>query len=222
MSSWDRTRYIPWSRISQVSGGIGQQAGEDDSEKYDTQKERVFRALAREASEEKEQPSTSISSNTGQFVPPEVAEQQQQQSHKIQRFLGLKGIEYSTPDLLRSIAFGGCIGSITGTVFGFMDGMRSAGESNILRNASNMAKAKYLLQGTTRSGATFGVFFGGFHTLKYGIRVLADPGNVAEILSAGIASLGLLMYKPSLRPNIPYAGMLIAMDSFSLYMKEET
>lgn len=217
MSSWDRTRYIPWSRISQVSGGIGQKAGEDDCEKYDTQKERVFRALAREASDEKE-PSTSISSNTGQFVSPEVADQQQQ-ILKTQR---LKGIEYSTPDLLRSLAFGGCIGSITGTVFGFMDGMRSAGESNILRNASNMAKAKYLFQGTTRSGATFGVFFGGFHTLKYGIRVLADPGNVAEILSAGIASLGVLMYKPSLRPSIPYAGMLIAMDSFSLYMKEET
>jgi hypothetical protein len=47
-------------------------------------------------------------------------------------------------------------GAITGSVFGFMDGLRTAGESKVLQNASNMAKGKYILQGTTRSATMFG------------------------------------------------------------------
>jgi len=83
-----------------------------------------------------------------------------------------------------------------------------------------MAKSKYLLQGTTRSGAMFGLFFAGFHSLKYGIRVAADPGMVWETLGAGALSVGALVVKPATRANIPYAGMLIGMDAFSNYMRE--
>jgi hypothetical protein len=75
------------------------------------------------------------------------------------------------------------------------------------------------MQGTTRAGATFGVFFAGFHGLKYGIRVAADPGAIWEMVGAGVLSLGALTMKPAMRVNIPYAGMLIGMDAFSYYMR---
>jgi len=100
--------------------------------------------------------------------------------------------------------------------------MKTASENKMLKNASNMAKTKYLMQGTTRTGMTFGLFFGGFHCLKYGIRVAADPGQAAEICAAGVLSVGAMMVKPVTRASIPYAGMLIAMDSFSIYMRDET
>ncbi len=102
-----------------------------------------------------------------------------------------------------------------------MDGMRTAQESSIIKNASNVAKAKYLMQGTTRSGIIFGAFFSGFHCLKYGIRVAADPGLVYEAVGASVISLGALVAKPATRPSIPYAAMLIGMDCFSIYMKED-
>jgi len=218
MSSWDRARYIPWSKLPAVSS---------TDEGYDTQKERVFRSLQKEANREKEllgQSSSKAGGETqtkgqdhqGGFVPPEIAE-----SRKKKGGLFNSGVDYETPDLLRALAFGGCIGSITGSVFGFMDGMKTASENKMLKNASNMAKTKYLMQGTTRSGMTFGLFFGGFHCLKYGIRVVGDPGQVSEILGAGVVSVGAMMVKPATRASIPYAGMLVAMDSFSLYMREE-
>jgi len=79
---------------------------------------------------------------------------------------GIKSVAFSTGDLLKQAAFGACIGGITGAVFGFMDGMRTAGESSVLQRASNVAKGKYLLQGTTRSATLFGVFFSGFHLVR--------------------------------------------------------
>ena len=119
------------------------------------------------------------------------------------------------------LAVGGCIGAITGTVFGFMDGMRTAQENPIIKNASNMAKSKYLMEGTTRSGLVFGGFFSGFHCLKYGIRIASDPGPVYEAIGASAVSLSALAVKPAMRPNIPYAAMLIGMDCFSIYMNSE-
>ena len=204
MSSWDRVRFVPWTRIEDVSG-----------KEYEDEKERVFRSLQREATKQvQEEKDGGAKNNDSLFVPPELMEQKRKQELK-------NTLEFSTPDLVRSIAFGSCIGSITGAVFGFMDGMRSASESSVLKNASNTAKSKYLLQGTTRAGAMFGVFFGGFHAMKYGIRVAAnEPGDVAEIACASVSSLGIMMIKPVTRASIPYAAMLIAMDSVSIYLKE--
>ena len=101
-----------------------------------------------------------------------------------------------------------------------MDGMRTAGSSDVLKNASNMAKGKYLLQGTTRSATLFGVFFGGFHVVKYGLRVAVDPGEFSEIGLAGAVSMGALMSKPAFRPSMPYASMLIIMDGVHIVMRE--
>jgi len=98
--------------------------------------------------------------------------------------------------------------------------MRTAGDSAVLKKASNVAKSKYLLQGTSRSGALFGVFFGGFQVVKYGVRVIADPGQVGEIGIATAVSMGAMMSRPALRPSMPYGGMLIAMDAFSIGLRE--
>ena len=211
MSSWDRVRFVPWTRIEDVSG-----------KEYEDDKERVFRSLQREATKQlqEQRDGGTKKGNKSIFIPPELMDQKQQQQSKTSSGMSTS-LEFSTPDLVRSIAFGSCVGSITGAVFGFMDGMRSASESSVLKNASNSAKSKYLLQGTTRAGAMFGVFFGGFHAIKYGIRVAAnEPGDITEIACASVSSMGLMMIKPVTRASMPYAAMLIAMDSVSIYLKE--
>jgi len=213
MSSWDRVRFIPWSRIDDVSG-----------QNFEQEKERVFRSLQREATKQKVEIEANKAtggvknndkSSSNEFIPPEVLDQKGSSIVK-------STIEFTGVDLMRSLAFGGCIGSITGAVFGFMDGMRSAAESSVLKNASNVAKSKYLIQGTTRTGAMFGVFFSGFHALKYGIRVLAnEPGDAYEISGASVLSLGAMMSQSVTRAKLPYGAMLIAMDTFSTYMKDD-
>ena len=192
MSSWERSRYIPWSRIPQDGSDLGQK------------KERIFRELQREAERQAKAQEQQRQSSTGQSQESQLSTR----------------IPFRWSELFKSAAFGGCIGAITGTVFGFMDGMRTAGSSDVLKNASNMAKGKYLLQGTTRSATLFGVFFGGFHVVKYGLRVAVDPGEFSEIGLAGAVSMGALMSKPAFRPSIPYASMLIIMDGVHIVMRE--
>jgi hypothetical protein len=192
MSSWERSRFIPWTHIPAEGSNLTQT------------KERIFRDLQREA----------------------VKQQREQQLEGTAAAADGKSITldqkipFQWMDMFKQMAFGACIGGITGSVFGFMDGMRTAGESAVLKNASNMAKGKYLFQGTTRSATVFGVFFGGFHTLKYGIKVNLDPGEFAEIGLAGAISMGALMYKPAYRASMPYASMLIIMDSVHIIMRQ--
>lgn len=183
-----------------------------DKESLESQKERVFRSLQRELDEEEHKLTTiqqhgSIDSSD---------------SSSISSVGTIKPHVFSTSDLFRSIAFGACVGAITGSVFGFVDSMRSAAESPFLRQASNASKSKYLIEGTMRSGTLFGAFFAGFHTVKYGIRTtLHDPGAPTEIVCASMVSLGALAVKPSTRSSLPYAFTLVAMDTLSLYLKEE-
>lgn len=133
----------------------------------------------------------------------------------------LSKVPYSHLDLTRQAAFGACIGSVTGAVFGFMDSMRAAGESSMLQNASNMAKGRYIMQGTTRSATVFGLFFTGFHVTKYGIRVTVLPDNeFGEIAVAAPMALGILMANPATRPALPYATMLVIMDTVHLYLRK--
>lgn len=197
MSSWERARFLPWSRIPQDGRDIG------------NQKERIFRQMQREATLKEQQAQQMEGAGTdlaagadGQVVTQST------------------GVPFTYMGLFKSAAFGGCIGSITGSVFGFMDGMRGAGENPVLKNASNMAKAKYLMQGTTRSATVFGIFFGGFHCIKYGLRVVTDPGEFTEIGIAGVLSMGALMSQPAYRPSLPYASMLIIMDSVHILMRD--
>mmetsp|Transcript_19632 Transcript_19632/g.25745 ORF Transcript_19632/g.25745 Transcript_19632/m.25745 type:complete len:209 (+) Transcript_19632:32-658(+) len=203
--SWERSRHLPWTHIP-ISG-----------ENYERQKEQIVRQLEREASEASKQKEKQMQSGNDQG---HIEEQQQKQQGETNSSSWLKGQPYLTSNLLKSAAFGGCIGSITGAVFGFMDSMRTAGDSAVLKKASNVAKSKYLLQGTSRSGALFGVFFGGFQVVKYGVRVIADPGQVGEIGIATAVSMGAMMSRPALRPSMPYGGMLIAMDAFSIGLRE--
>jgi hypothetical protein len=104
------------------------------------------------------------------------------------------GVLFRWDNLFKSAAFGGTIGAITGSVFGFMDSMRLAGQSEVSKNASNAAaKAKYIMvEGTTHSATLFGIFSSGFHVVKYGIRVALDPGEYSKNALAGGISLGAL------------------------------
>ena len=94
--SWERSRYIPWSRIEEVSG----------LEPYETQKERLYRALQKEANVEKdllEKSKKQQSSDTNSsFVPPEVLAQES----KKKKGLFNSGVDYQTSDLVRTFAFG--------------------------------------------------------------------------------------------------------------------
>lgn len=220
--SWERARYIPWSRAEQPT---------QDEVDLDTKKERIFRQLQREASREEEE-------NRRQKKGPEGGGDAVLDSSSLpsdvesssgggdggtahNTILGFKStVPYRFEDLLRNVAFGGTIGSITGSVFGFMDGMKSAGDSSVLKRASNAAKGRFLLQGTARSGMVFGGFFSGFHAAKYGVRVLCDPGDYAEMAIAGSIGIGAMFARTQTRPSVPYAAMLIAMDAFNTYMRE--
>jgi hypothetical protein len=209
MSAWERSRFIPWDRIP-LPDTRARAPGEAPPLSLEDEKERVLRRLHQEAARASEVKSTqeavaATTSSDGDAVTTSAL------STKVQ---------YSHMDLLKQAAFGGCIGTITGAVFGFMDGMRTAGESPMLQKASNMAKGKYLLQGTTRSATVFGLFFTGFHVLKYSIKVAMDPGDFAEIGIAAPISLGALFARPETRPAMPYGAMLVFMDSVSMYMRK--
>ena len=203
MSSWERARFIPWSKIPQ------------DATNLSDQKERIIRDIQREADRQEkahllEQKRLKELTSSSPAAVPASSEDALVQT----------GIPFKWPELFKNLAFGGCIGSITGAVFGFMDGMRLAGQSNVLKNTSNAAKGKFLMEGTTRSATIFGAFFGGFHCVKYGIRVAFDPGDYQEIGLAAAISMGGLISKPNFRPAVPYASMLIMMDSFHLVMRQ--
>lgn len=199
MSSWERARFIPWSKIPQ------------DGVNLSDKKEKILRDMQREADRHEKEleqrlmngPNSSIA--VGEFTSQEITDYK---------------IPFRWGDLFKNAAFGGTIGAITGCVFGFMDGMRTAGQSDVLVNASNMAKGRFILQGTTRSATIFGAFFGSFQMVKYGLRVTANPGEWGEIGLGGAISLGALMSQPSLRPSMPYASMLIIMDGVHIVMRE--
>ena len=220
MSSWERSRYIPWDRIPLPDTRI-RQPGEASPLPLDDERERIMRKLHREAA----------------LLPSEVEKENKvieadESSMKSTNLTGTAAassalnntdctkVLYSHADLLRQAAFGGCVGTITGCVFGFMDGMRTAGESPILRNASNMAKGRFLLQGTTRSAALFGTFFGAYHIVRYSIRVALNPGEIGEICLASPFALASLWAYPPTRHALPYGAMLIAMDGFNLAMRK--
>lgn len=207
MSSWERARFIPWSKLPQ------------DPTNLSDQKERIIREIQRAADREEkaqisEQRRLKLSSD-GVEAP---SDEKINSSSAIS--ITQTNIPFRWGELFKNLAFGGCIGSITGSVFGFMDGMRMAGQSDVLKNSSNAAKGKFLMEGTTRSATMFGAFFGGFHCIKYGIRVAFDPGEYPEIGLAAAISMGGLMAKPNFRPLVPYASMLIMMDSFHLVMRD--
>lgn len=205
MSSWERSRFVPWDRIP-LPDTRPRESGEPPPVDLDTAKERIFRQLQREAAEVAD-------------TQAEAAEAAQEDGLSSSLSAKVK-VPYTHTGLLKSAAFGGTIGAITGGVFGFMDGMRTAGESPVLQKASNMAKGKYLLQGSTRSATLFGLFFGSFHVLKYGLRVTMDPGEYNEIFIVSPVALGALFYKPAYRQAMPYASMLILMDGVNLYMRK--
>ena len=199
----------------------------------DTEKERIFRLLRQEAAKEEAAAKAALGEGGEEGAAGTVGQNEISTSTVAgggvnaygakPTILGMKSaVPYTNVDLFRNFAFGATIGSITGSVFGFMDGMRSAQDSPVLKNASNMAKGRYLIQGATRSGLMFGGIFGGFQSLKYGVRCLADPGDIGEIAIASAISLGAMTVKPVTRPSIPYAGMLIAMDAFNIYMRDST
>jgi hypothetical protein len=220
MSSWERSRYIPWDRIPLPDTRV-RQPGEAPPLPLEDERERIIRKLQRESidyaavssqlAEEthidsNENGSASLASTAGTATP----------SVKIDE----NKVIYTHMDLLRQAAFGGCIGTITGSVFGFMDGMRNAGELPILQKASNMAKGRYILQGTTRSATLFGTFFGAYHIVRYAVRVAFNPGEFGEIGLASPVALGTLWAYPPTRHALPYGAMLIVMDSVNLYMRK--
>jgi hypothetical protein len=215
MSSWERSRFIPWDRIPLPDTRV-RQPGEAPPLPLDDARERILRQLQRESLIVSER-TVDVASPSTSTTPSSTI----QQSESIATTqLDEAKVVYSHMDLLRQAAFGGCIGTITGSVFGFMDGMRTAGESPVLQKASNIAKGRYLLQGTTRSATIFGTFFGAYHILRYAIRVAINPGEFGEIGLASPIALGSLWAYPPTRHAVPYGAMLIVMDSVNLYMRK--
>lgn len=215
MSGWERSRSLPWDRIPRDVDGL----------EIDEARERLFRQMHRETVEEElltqernlGLASTGENENVSESGSDAVAAAD---AKKAAAAAAARRYQYSNMQLLRQAAFGATLGSITGGVFGFMDGMRTAGESKMLSKASPVAQTKYLMESTRRSATLFGCMFMGFQVGKYAIRVVGnDPGDVVEIVGSGVATLGTLMYRPTWRAAVPYAFMLMGMDSFQCYMR---
>lgn len=217
MSSWDRTRLIPWSRATQVASPSLANPTKEDVE---LNRERVFRDLSREAADEAKSKEEERKREADGDISNNDAVVEQQKKKEEVNFLGFRGRPYQTSDLLRNAAFGATIGSITGMCFGFMDSMRSATSSSLLKSASRSAQAKYIFQGSYRSGMFFGVFFSAFHTVKYGVRVLVDPGDMGEIGVGSLVTLGGVFARREWRASLPYAVMMVGMDTFHIVMKD--
>lgn len=223
MSSWERSRYLPWDRIPLPDTRV-RQPGEAPPPSLEDQRERIIRQLQRESflKQQKAEVNAIEVSNASNLneTNNDMNASSTTPSNK-KKIEEENRVIYSHMDLLRQAALGGCIGTITGTVFGFMDGMRNAGELPILQKASNMSKLRYILQGTTRSATLFGSFFGCYHTIRYGVRVTINPSSeYSEIALASPIALGVLWsYKPT-RHAFPYGAMLVIMDGVSLYMRK--
>ena len=223
MSSWERSRYIPWDRVPLPDTRV-RQPGEAPPLPLEDERERIIRKLQRESIDK----TVVVSEPVGSFDEAHLDSNENgsatlssvtnisTQSIKLDE----NKVIYTHMDLLRQATFGGCIGTITGSVFGFMDGMRNAGELPILQKASNMAKGRYILQGTTRSATLFGAFFGAYHILRYAVRVACNPGEFGEIGLASPVALGTLWAYPPTRHALPYGAMLVVMDSVNLYMRK--
>lgn len=248
---------IPWSRVIPVAPTT-LPSGELNpvTENVDLMRERIWRDLAREASEYDRQqrellvandnddntsdnnndtrrnsPHDDVTTGANENMLPPATTTTASSSSSTQKsnnkppeevnFLGYVGRPYQTSDLFRNVAFGATIGSITGMCFGFMDSIRLAQSSDLLKVASKSAQGKFVFQGTYRSGMFFGLFFGAFHAVKFGTRVLTDPGDVGEIGMAGAVTLGGVIAKKEWRASLPYAMMLVAMDSFHVFTRQE-
>ena len=210
MSGWERARSLPWNRIPR----------DVDGTELDEERERIFRRLQREAiqqelmAQETAASQQTPTSNDGSATTTTTTSSSSSSSQREIRY------QFSGMQLVRQAAFGGCLGAITGGVFGFMDGMRTAGESAVLKKASPAAQAKYLMESTTKSATLFGLMFTGFQVGKYAIRVAGnDPGDVYEIVGSAGVTLGTLFSKPTWRAAVPYALMLMTMDSFHVVMR---
>jgi hypothetical protein len=219
-SAWEQSRRIPWSRLDQTPKSPDQQQVNPEDKR-----ERILEQLQRERliveQEEANRIHDERHGKTGSEDDSNSNEYQQTTTKTLAKHPNSwTAIPFSSPELFRQVAFGVTMGSMTGIVFGFMDSMKLAGESPVLKRASNAAKGRFIFQGVTRSGLMFGGFFSGFHAVKYGIRVATDPGEYTETIAAGAISLGGMYVKPMTRASIPYAGMLVAMDMFHIYMRE--
>jgi hypothetical protein len=206
MSAWERSKHIPWERVPVST----------PAEELEAERERIFRELQRERIEEelllqeRRQPTASADYNVGGGATSSSSPK----SEKL-------AIPFSTMELLRQVAFGGTIGSVTGSLFGFMDSMRAVQENTVLVNLSNVAKSQFLLKNTTRNAILFGTFFAGYHVTKYGIRIVAyDPGLPTEVGVGSALSLAALAARPQTRAALPYATMLLGLDAFHIFYRE--
>ena len=190
--SWDRSRKTPWKTLNGVEDQILNNRRQDEAWGDDSSADNTNNDM------------TSSSSTSGDSKSQVVAP-----------------LQFEFPSLGRSLLFGGCVGALSGSAFGFMDSMKTVQESASLKSLSNSQKGKYIFNGITRNGMLFGGFFGGYHGLKYVIRTgFGNPGDWAEIITAGTISLGAVAYKPNTRVALPYAFMLLGLDTFNLMARD--
>ena len=103
MSAWDRSRRIPWSKLQQGSNN-----GEGES--VDHYRERIQEQIRRDVSVAAEKTSKAKQETNDDVI---VDDKEKEVSWKEKIF---RGKTYSTGDLLRQFAFGGCVGTLTGAV----------------------------------------------------------------------------------------------------------
>ena len=108
MSSWDRSRRIPWSQIQQ---GNNEESVDRYRERIQEQIRRE-KAIAAEEATKKEEARKNSNGDNGNVVHS-TKEDDENISWKKKIF---SGKTYTNMDLFRQSAFGACVGTLTGAV----------------------------------------------------------------------------------------------------------
>ncbi|CAM9229078.1 unnamed protein product [Chrysoparadoxa australica] len=122
---------------------------------------------------------------------------------------------FSANEALRRMAFGGICGGFTGVAFGAMDGQRSITHDKANKFPTTALKTKEVFRLTAMSGSLFGGFFAAYQLAKYGARIYRGEDDFFNVCIATAACVPAMVPFPAARQRLPYAALLVAMDTIN-------
>eukprot|EP01038_Epipyxis_sp_PR26KG_P012962 gene12962-17378_t len=110
-------------------------------------------------------------------------------------------------EIARRTGFGVVCGSLTGAAFGAVDVLR---DHKAMTGKANIATSKMI-----RFTGLFAGFFGSYHGIRKTLQFYNPQPAEVNVTAAGTVCIIPLIAIGSLRPMIPYAIMLVALDAIN-------